>query len=425
MPARRSRDEYVRLNMARFHRSECEQRDAADPLAPIRDRFVIPAHVIYLDGNSLGPMPVGAAAAMKRVTEQEWGERLIRGWNESGWMDAPLRLGRALAAALGARADEVIVADSTSINLFQLLVAALQLRPDRSTIVAADDDFPSDRYLVDSAAGLLRRRVERIDPADAIARIGRDTAVVVFSHVHYRSGLMLDMAAITRAAHAQGALALWDLSHSAGAVDLDLDGADVDFAIGCTYKYLNGGPGAPAFSFVHHRFHATMATPLTGWLGHDDPFAFEATYRPAPGVRRLQVGTPHILSMAALEAALEAVADVDWGLVRAKAMALTELFIELVESRLSGAGFVLASPEDPHRRGAHVSFEHRHGFEIVKALMARGVIGDFRVPDTCRFGFSPLITRYVDVWDAVAHLVCVIENEEWRDPAHAVRSFVT
>lgn len=399
--------------------------DANDPLAPLRERFLVPEGMAYLDGNSLGVLPTATSGRVRQVIETEWGHGLIGSWNGHGWLDAPARLGAAIAPLIGAAANEVMVADSTSVNLYKLIAAAFAASPDRGTILTEPGNFPTDLYVAGGAAAMAGRRVRTV-PADQIAdAIDQDVAAVLLTHVHYKTGRKLDMAAITRAAQAQGALAIWDLSHSAGAVELDLNGCNADMAVGCGYKYLNGGPGAPAFLFVAERHQSRLASPLTGWMGHATPFAFDDDYQPAPDIRRFLCGTPPILGMAALEAGLDCFAGVDMAAVVAKSRALSELFVELMEARCAEFGFTLISPRDPALRGSHVSFAHEHAYAICQALIARSVIGDFRAPDALRIGFTPLYTRYEDVWRAVDTLETVMRERSWDDERYRVRLAVT
>lgn len=408
-------------------RAHCEALDRRDPLATERDAFVLPAGVIYLDGNSLGALPRSVAGHLARVVEGEWGQGLIRSWNEAHWITAPRRLGDKIAPLIGARPGEVAVADSTSVNLFKLTASALALRPGRRLIVTEAGNFPTDLYILEGAAKLLGRdhRVQAVAAEKIAAALGPEVALLVLSHVDYKSGRVHDLAAMTGAAQAAGALMLWDLSHSAGALPVDLAGAGADLAVGCGYKYLNGGPGAPAFLYVAERHQAQAPAILTGWMGHGAPFDFAPSYRPAPGIERQLCGTPPILAMAALEAALDLWAGIDMDQVRAKGMALTDLFIALVEERLGAAGFALASPREAERRGSQVSYHFAQGYPVVQALIARGVIGDFRAPDLMRFGFAPLYLRYADVWDAVERLGEIMAAESWRRPEFSRRAAVT
>jgi kynureninase len=405
-------------------RSHYVAMDAADPWSHLRDRFVLPDGVIYLDGNSLGPPTRHSADRLASFTNDQWAAHLVGGWRRDGWIDSPARLGARLAGFLGAHGNEVVAVDSTTINLFKLVTAAIEARPNRSTIVAADTDFPTDMYIVDAVAELYGRTVKRVNPTMMSDVDYREVAVVVCSHVHYRTGLIHNMKAITAAAHRGGALVLWDLSHSAGALPIDLNGDDVDLAVGCTYKYFNGGPGAPAYCFVAQRLHDDLVHPLTGWLGHEKPFSFDVGYLPAPGVERLVTGTPNVACQVTLEAALDALDGVDLVAMRAKAMTMTTLFVDLVEHHF-GRQFELVSPRDPELRANHVAFDHYEGFAIIQALIARGVIGDYREPDAMRFGFAPMYLRYVDVFDAVTHLVEIMESEEYLSDEFQVRDKVT
>lgn len=400
--------------------------DAADPFAGFRDRFALPDGAIYLDGNSLGALPRAAAARVADTVTREWGEGLIRSWNAAGWIDAPQRVGAKLAPLVGAQADEVVVADSTSVNLHKLLVAAVQAQPGRRVILTEPGNFPTDLYLAQGVAATLTGVEVRAVPGDRIvAAIDADTAVVLLTHVHYKSAAKFDMAAVTAAAQAQGALMLWDLSHSAGAVDVDLNAANADLAVGCGYKYLNGGPGAPAFLFVARRHQARLRSPLTGWMGHAAPFDFGDDYAPAAGVKRFLCGTPPILGLAALEVGIDLFREVDRPALFAKGQALCDLFVALVEDRCAGLGLTLASPRDPAARGSHVSFAHANAWPVMAALIARGVIGDFRAPDLLRFGFTPLYTGFADVWRAVDTLRDVLASRAWDDERFRVKAAVT
>jgi kynureninase len=413
--------------MASLDRAACEARDAADALAGWRQRFALPEGVIYLDGNSLGPLPQATEAIVRDVVRRQWGEDLITSWNKHGWVDLPQRLGAKIARLLGAKPDEVIVADSTSVNLFKLIAAALGLRPGRRVVLSEAGNFPTDLYVAQGLSDLLGERVElRLVGAEALeAALDEDTALLLLTHVDYRTGRMHDMARLTGAAHAAGALALWDLAHSAGAVPLDLAAAGADLAVGCGYKYLNGGPGAPAFLFVAERWHERIRQPITGWFGHARPFAFEGAYRPAAGITRFLAGTPPILSMKALEAGVDLCLEADQEALRRKSKELTGAFIDLVDRRCPEWGFAVASPRDAEARGAQVSLRHAEGYPIMQALIGRGVIGDFRAPDLLRFGFAPLYVRFVDVWDAVETLCTVMAERAWDQPAFRQRAAVT
>jgi kynureninase len=404
-------------------RADAAKLDADDPLAPCRDRFQLPPGVIYLDGNSLGALPRSVPPRLQRAVEQEWGVGLIRSWNDADWYPAPQRVGGRIARLVGAAADEVVCADSTSVNLFKVLVAALRLRPGRKRIVGELGNFPTDGYVASGVAALMDAEFVALDSEAVPAAIDETVAIVSLTHVNYKTGRVHDMAGITRRAHAAGALVVWDLCHTAGAMPCDLIGCDADFAVGCGYKYLNGGPGAPAFVFVAKRHHAGLNQPLTGWHGHARPFAFVDGYEAAPGIDRMLVGTASQLGLISLEAALEAFDGVDMAALRRKSVALTELFIRLVDQEL--AGFGLASPRDAALRGSQVSLTHEQGYAIMQALIARGVIGDYRAPDILRFGFAALYVGFIDVWNAVAALQDVMATKAWTAPEFVQRKAVT
>ena len=404
---------------------DCRARDAQDPLRPLRDLFALPEGVIYLDGNSLGPLPKSAPERIARAVREEWGEGLIRSWNSAGWYEMPRRVGDKIARVIGAHPGEVVATDSTSINLFKVLSAALSIAaadaPGRRVVLSELSNFPTDLYI---AEGLCRERgcELRLLEADAIAgALDEGVAVLMLTHVNYRTGAMHDMAAVTRAAHAAGALVVWDLAHSAGAVEVDLHAAQADFAVGCGYKYLNGGPGAPAFVWVHPRHADRFWQPLSGWWSHAAPFAFTPDYRPATGIARYLCGTQPVLSMTALECGLDAMlaADALGGMpaLRRKSLALTDLFIQLVEERCAGHGLALATPRAHAARGSQVCLTRDEGaYAIIQALIARGVIGDFRAgqPDILRFGFTPLYLGFEDAWHAAEHQRAVLDSGEWR-----------
>ena len=404
--------------------AEVQELDAADPLRSHRARFALPEGLIYLDGNSLGALPRATAARVGNAVTREWGADLIASWNKHGWIEAPARLGARIAPLIGAAADEVIVSDSTSANLFKLLTAACLAQTGRTTILTEPGNFPTDLYIAQGIAATLPGRQVRTT-RDIAAAIDGDTAVVLLTHVHYKTGAMHDMAAITAAAHAAGALILWDLSHSVGAVEVDLNGCGADLAVGCGYKYLNGGPGAPAFLYVAKALQDRLRSPLTGWMGHAAPFDFEEDYAPAGGMKRFLCGTPPILGMAALDAGLDTFEGVTMGDLVPKSRALADLLIAGIDTRLAGHGFTLVTPRDAAMRGSHVSIAHDHAWEICQALIARGVVGDFRAPEVLRLGLTPLYTRYEDVWRAVEKLAEVMAADAWRDPAYAVRAAVT
>ncbi len=410
-------------------RDECARLDEQDPLAAFRERFDLPDGVIYLDGNSLGALPRHTAARVAHLVEREWGQGLIGSWNAAGWVAKPGALGDRIAPLIGARPGEVVVGESTSSSLFQVIVAAARQRPGRSVIVTERASFPTDLYVIEAVQellGLQRRLVEddgssvydelddEIDNAlDDV--LDDDVAVVVLTHVDYRTGRMHDLEAVTRKVHAAGALMVWDLCHSVGAVPVDLGAAGATFAVGCTYKYLNGGPGSPSFMYAAAEVQDAARPAVTGWNGHARPFDFVVPYSPAHGVTRFRVGTPALLSMAGLEASLEVWADVDLSLVRAKSLALTDLFIELVDAELGGLDIEVVTPRQHDRRGSQVSLRTQHGRRKMEALIERGVVGDFRAPDLMRFGFTPLYTRFTDVWDAVHVIAHVLGTGAWRE----------
>ncbi|MBI1779706.1 MAG: kynureninase [Proteobacteria bacterium] len=405
-------------------RESLERLDRADPLGGIRDRFYLPAGVIYLDGNSLGALPKTAPVRVAQVVEEEWGRHLIGGWRRDGWMDYPERLGNKIAHLIGAGAGEVITVDTTSVNLFKLIAAALTLRPTRKTVLSDTGNFPSDVYMAQGLIELLgaKHRLKLVEEDQIEAAIDGDTALVMVTHVNYKSGRVHDMAAITRAAQAKGALMLWDLCHSAGAVPVNLTRAGADLAVGCGYKFLNGGPGAPAFLYVAQRHHDRTRQPLTGWLGHADPFAFDLAYRPAPGILHYKCSTPPIVALAALECGVDIMLEAGMDRLRQKSMALGDLFIRLMDTRLADRGFRPACPRNAEARGSQVSFHHDAGYAIMQALIERGVVGDFRAPDIMRFGLTPAYTRHVDIWNAVEILARIMDTKaydrpEWREPS--------
>ncbi|MDO5703624.1 MAG: kynureninase [Paracoccus sp. (in: a-proteobacteria)] len=388
-----------------------------------RAAFHLPEGLTYLDGNSLGPLPVAARDRVARMMTDEWGELLIRGWNAAGWYAQPRATGDRIARLIGAGPGQVVMGDTLSIKVFQALSAALALRPDRRVILSDSGNFPSDLYVAQGLADALGAELRVVAP-DAVAdALTPEIAVLMLTEVDYRTGRRHDMAALTARAHDAGALTVWDLAHSAGAVDCDLTGAEADFAVGCTYKYLNGGPGAPAFIWTAPR-HADAARPiLQGWMGHAAPFAFDADYRAAPGIERMRVGTPPVIALAALDAALDVWDGVTLPDLRARSIALTEAFIKGVESHCPG--LILNSPRDPARRGSQVSFCHPQGYAVMQALIANGVIGDFRAPDVLRFGFAPLYNGDDDVARAVDVLDHILRSGSWDRPEYHARAAVT
>jgi kynureninase len=433
-------------------RADCEALDRQDPLGTLRSQFSIPPGLIYLDGNSLGVLPTAAAARVAQVVQQEWGQGLIRSWNSAGWMALSKRVGDKIARLVGAAPGELVVADSTSVNLFKVLSAALHLagvtrhdpapgaggegahNPRRDVIVSERSNFPTDLYIAQSLAQQHGARLELLEAEDIPGRLagmrGQDVAVLTLTHVNYRTGRMHDMAGLTALAHAAGALTVWDLAHSAGAVPVDLNTAGADFAVGCGYKYLNGGPGAPAFVWAHRRHVDRAWQPLAGWIGHAAPFEFTPDYRPAPGITRYLCGTPPVLSLAALECGVDTVLAAEplggMAALRTKSLALTRLFAELVQTRCAGHGLRLVSPTDDAQRGSQVCLARDEGaYAIVQALIERGVIGDFRAPDVLRFGFTPLYIGHAEVWDAVEHLRQVLDGGVWREARFQQRQQVT
>ena len=397
-------------------RAECELCDARDPLARIRCEFRLESGVIYLDGNSLGALTHDSLGRVRSMIEEEWGHGLIRSWNMHGWFDLPQRLGAKIAPLIGAAADEVLVADSTSVNLFKLASAAMMKRGPRRRIVTESGNFPTDIYVLQGLAALSDGAIEivAVPRSEVVGQIDASTFLVVLTHVHYKTAELFDLAAVTERAHAQGAHILWDLSHSVGALEVDLHAARADFAIGCTYKYLNGGPGSPAFLYVRRDLQEAMRPGLAAWMGHAAPFDFTEDFDPAPGMARHRSGTPSVLAFAALEGALGIWDEIKLSEVRRKSESLSELFIARVES-LAGSGLTLASPRAPECRGSHVALTHPRGYELMQALIARGVIGDFRAPDVVRFGFAPLFLRYTDIWDAVTILGEVLATLDHAD----------
>jgi kynureninase len=397
--------------------------DAEDPLAAFRGRFDLPEGVIYLDGNSLGALPSATPERLAEVTRQEWGQGLIRSWNTADWIGAPQRVGGKIARLIGAQADEVIVADSTSVNLYKLLSAGLAANPGRRVMLSEPGNFPTDLYIAQGLAAADPSISVRTLPRDEIAAAAGPDTLVMLTHVHYKTGQKFDMKAVTQAVQAKGGMILWDLSHSAGAVELELSAARVDLAVGCGYKYLNGGPGAPAFLYVAQRHQAALRSPLSGWMGHAAPFAFGDDYAPAPDLRRFLCGTPPILSLAALECGVDLFLEADMAAVAEKSRRLCDLFVAWIEEHCPG--LTLLTPRDAAARGSHVSLAHPNGYVVMQALIARGVIGDFREPDVMRFGFTPLYLGYADVWRAVQILKDILATRAWDDPRYAARAAVT
>lgn len=404
---------------------QVQQLDESDPLAFCRQRFALPQHKIYLDGNSLGAMPAHVPARIEQVLKEEWAQGLINSWNDADWYPAPQRTGARIAHLVGAQAHEVIVADSTSINLFKVLVAALRMQPQRRVILAENGNFPTDVYIAQGVSELTGCQLHCVDPEQVMEALSEEVAVLSLTHVNFKSGRRYDMAAITARAHELGVLVVWDLCHSAGAMPVRLNAAGADFAVGCGYKYLNGGPGAPAFVFVAERHIPHLRQPLTGWHGHAKPFDFTHEYQPHPSLDRMLVGTAPQLGVLALEAALEAFDGVDLQVLRAKSEALTELFITLCDQQLQGLGVTLCTPRQAEQRGSQVSLSHPQAYPVMQALIARGIVGDFRAPDILRFGFAPLYNRYQEVWECVGALREILVSGEWNQPQFLARKSVT
>ncbi len=428
-----------------IERAHCVELDAGDPLAGHRAAFALPDGLLYFDGNSLGALPAATGQRIGEVIEHEWGRGLIGSWNAAGWIDAPRRVGAKIAELIGAAHDEVICADSTSINLYKVLGAAIRMqqgRPrvgddHRNVILSERGNFPTDLYVAQALTEWLgaRYRLELVAADEIAYHVDETTAVLMLTHINYRNGAMHDLTSLTRRAQYAGALTVWDLSHSTGAVPVYLNEAGADFAVGCGYKYLNGGPGAPAFVFAARRHLQAMAAdafaqPLAGWLGHRAPFAFAPGYEPAPSIDRFTVGTPSILGLAALECGVDTVLAAGVAALRAKSMQQTELFIDLVEQRCAGHGLQLLTPRTASQRGSQVCFAHEHAWPIMQALIARNVIGDYReaepgAPGILRFGFAPLYVRFVDVWDAVETLRELLTTRAWDQPQFSERRTVT
>jgi kynureninase len=405
-------------------REDCLERDRTDALAPMRESFTLNEGQVYLDGNSLGPVSNSVSERVNDVIDSQWGRGLVSGWG--AWMDWPTRVGDRIGRLIGALPGEVVASDTLTIGIAKLVGAALDQRPDRHVILTDELNFHTDLYIIEAMARRAGREVvvQAIDRNTLGEHLSDDVALVELTHVDFRSGEMLNLAGITAQAHDAGALMLWDFAHSTGAVPLDVEAADVDFAAGCGYKYLNGGPGAPAYMYVRSSWQGVVRNPLPGWLGHARPFDFETTFEPAGGIHSFKTSSPSILALAALDGALDVFDHTTISEVRVKSLALTDLFIELVDERLPGV-FEVVTPREHARRGSQVALRHERAYGLIQALIAREVIGDFRAPDIARFGFTPLYLRYVDVYDAVEHLAQVVEKEEFNDPAYDVRKDVT
>ncbi|WP_340588950.1 kynureninase [Erythrobacter alti] len=402
---------------------QAERLDAADPLAKWRGEFLLDEGLAYLDGNSLGALPKVVPARVEEVVREEWGAQLIASWNDAGWIDLPQKVGGKIASLVGAQGHEVIAADTTSINLFKLISAALAMRPGRKQVLSEPGNFPSDLYMIEGleAQGLAERRLA--ERGNIEAALDENVALLLLTHVHYKTGEMFDMARLTKAAHDVGALVVWDLSHSAGAVPVDLNGANADFAVGCGYKYLNGGPGAPAFAYVAERHQAGLQQPLSGWMGHKAPFAFVDDYQPAPGVDRLLCSTPSVIAMSALEVGVDLMAGIGMEALVEKSRALSEFTRKAMAEHVPELPCI--SPADPAQRGSQLSFRHQHSYQLCQALIARNVIGDFRAPDVLRVGFAPAYVRFADCARLVEELRDILDSGEWQKPEYAERGAVT
>ena len=409
-------------------RTACEKADAADPLGYRREEFHLPQGLIYLDGNSLGPMPKKALEHLEQAIRNEWAEELISSWNNAGWWELPQTLGEMIAPVVGAASGQLIVSDSTSLNLYKTVHAALGLRPERTVIISEADSFPTDLYILEGVTSTqqnIQRRLVGVDGDSLEELLDENVAVVTLSHVNFRTGELLPIEELVKKTHDAGALFILDTCHSAGVLPVELDKWGVDFAVGCTYKYLNGGPGSPAFVYVAKRHQQAAVNPLSGWWGHARPFAFEKDFQAAEGIIRFQTGTQPVLSLRGLQAGLEIAQAVDQKLVRQKSQRLTQLFLELVESRCGEYGVILQSPTDPEKRGSQVALHCLNGFAVIQALIARKIIADFRAPGIMRFGFAPLYLRYTDVWDAAEALTDVLKTEEWREERFQQKHEVT
>jgi kynureninase len=413
----------VSSDMTGITREALEQQDLKDPLASLRDKFYLPPDVFYLDGNSLGVMPHTAKERVMEVVVDEWGTTLIDSWVENGWLASAQRVGDKIGAMIGARPGEVVVADSTSINIFKTLVAALQANPNRHVILSETGNFPTDLYVMQGLDAFAGDKVSLriVEPDDIVSHLSDDVAVLLLTQVHYKSGRIRDMKEITRLAHEAGILVVWDLSHSTGSIPVDLNDCAVDFAIGCGYKFLNGGPGAPAYVFAAERHHNTGIPVLSGWFAHADPFGFSDEYVPVASINRFQCGTPPVLAIALLECGIDLFANIDMSVLRDKAIALSSLFIELMDSRCEKFGFELVGPRSAADRGGHVSFAHKDGYGIMQAAKQHGVVGDFRAPDVMRFGITPMYLRYQDIFDVVDIIREVMVSGEWDKDEYKVK----
>lgn len=413
--------------MSNISLQDCLQLDQQDPLAFLRNEFQLPTDVINMDGNSLGALPKNTLQKMKVTMEEEWGNGLIRSWSEAGWFESPQRVGDKIAPLIGARKGEVLVADTTSVNLFKALTAAIQLNVTRKVLLSETDNFPTDLYLMQGISAFTQHQIHAkiVSPEDLLDALQEDVAVLLLTQVNYKTAHIKDMAAITKAAHEKGILTVWDLSHSVGSIEVDLEAAQVDFAVGCGYKFLNGGPGAPAFIYVAKRHQEKAQNILSGWMGHRDPFAFTTNYEPAPSIERFRCGTPVILGMAGLESGVDVFQKTSMQQLRQKAIQLSELFIQLMDQACSEYGFQLASPRNAEQRGGHVSYHHTEGHAIYQAIKRQGIISDFRTPDILRFGITPMYLRFVDIYQVVMAIKKVMATNAWDKAEYKIRAAIT
>ena len=414
--------------MNKIKLADFKHLDKQDPLSRYREEFFLPKNTIYFDGNSLGPVPTKTIKNLNKTINEEWGKDLINSWNKANWINLPQTLGDKIAPLLGAKSGEVVVVDSTSLNLFKVLTSALRLNKNRKKVVSESTNFPSDLYILEGVNGMLNNHYECQlidDDINFEKYIDSSTAVVMLSHINYKTGRISDMKKITDYAHQQGALVVWDLSHSVGVIPMDLHNIGVDFAVGCTYKHLNGGPGAPGFLYVHSDLIEIVSQPLSGWLGHSDPFAFETKYTPANNINKFICGTPSILSYKAVESALDIFDEISLEQVREKSIQLSELFIKLIQQECGDFGFELFSPIDAALRGSQISYKHENAYPIMQSLISRGIIGDYREPNILRFGISPLYMRYEDVWSAIICLKNIMQSNEWDSSNFKIRNYVT
>ena len=415
--------------MNNLTREDFIKLDTLDPIKKAREEFALPKDVIYFDGNSLGPLSKNTIKSLDSVIQREWGDGLVRSWNDENWINLPRNLGNQIAPLIGAKEGEVIVVDSTSVNLFKVLSSALMLNKNRKVIVSEAANFPSDLYILEGVNNMFGESYERclIDEGDDEIEkyIDSSTAVVVLSHINYKTGRITDIKKITTFAHEKGALVVWDISHSVGILPMNLHDLGVDFAVGCTYKHLNGGPGAPGFLFVHSSLIEKVSQPLTGWLGHIKPFDFEVEYQPANDINKFICGTPPIIAYKAIESGLEIFKDLSIIEIRDKSIKLSEMFIQLMKQECTEFGFTLFSPKNSEQRGSQISFLHENAYSIIQALISHGIIGDYREPNVMRFGISPLYMRFEDVWNAITCLREIMQTGEWQSEKFKNKNYVT